>query len=240
MLPVDSAPLGTPEELEARLDVRLSDRALLPLALTHKSAVNEGLAVHGHNERLEFLGDSVLGAVVSDLLFTAFPDASEGALTQMRAELVRQSGLAGWARQFDLARYIVLGRGEEERGGRDRDSLISSAFEAIVGALYCDQGFAAVQQLIQPLVEAALPGLSPSQRPRDAKSELQYQSQARWGVLPVYRVRHLGGPEHRRVFTVEVETQDGTKATGVGPSRQAAEQEAARRALDLLESVSPC
>src|SRR5439155_24563463 len=119
----------------------------------------EGLALHRHSQRLEFLGDSVIGAVVSDLLFSAFPDASEGTLTNMRAELVRQSGLASWARQFDLARFIVLGRGEEERSGRDRDGLLSSAFEAVVGALYRDQGFAAVQQLIRPLVEEALPRL---------------------------------------------------------------------------------
>jgi ribonuclease III len=232
---VDDVVLGRPEELEERMAVHFREPAFLALALTHKSAVNEGLAEHGHNERLEFLGDSVLGAVVSDLLFSAFPDVSEGTLTQMRAELVRQSGLATWARRFDLAQFIVLGRGEEERSGRDRDGLLSSAFEAVVGALYQDQGFAAVQRLIRPLVEAALPSLSPSQRPRDAKSELQYQSQSRWGVLPVYRVLQMEGPEHRPVFTVEVETQDGTKATGVGPSRQAAEQEAARRILDELE-----
>jgi ribonuclease-3 len=231
---VDETVLGRAEELQTRLNVHFGDLGLLALALTHKSTVNEGLAA-SHNERLEFLGDSVLGMVVSNLLFSAFPEASEGALTNMRAELVRQSTLATWARDFDLARFIVLGRGEEERGGRDRDSLLSSAFEAIIGAIYRDQGFDAVQRLIAPLVEAALPSLSISPRPRDPKSELQYQSQARWGVLPSYRVLQLEGPEHRRVFTVEVETQDGTKGTGVGPSRQAAEQEAARRLLDQLD-----
>src|SRR5581483_7833436 len=105
--------------LQERLGVRFRDPALLTLALTHKSAVNEGLGEVGHNERLEFLGDSVLGAVVSDVLFVAFPDVTEGSLTNMRAELVRQSGLAGWARRVDLAPAVILGRGEEERGGRD-------------------------------------------------------------------------------------------------------------------------
>ena len=232
---MNDAALAQAAELQDRLSMRFRDPELLALALTHKSAVNEGLATSGHNERLEFLGDSVVGAAVSAQLFAAFPEASEGTLTNMRAELVRQSGLAAWARRFDLATFIVMGRGEEERGGRDRDGLLSSAFEAIVGALYQDQGFAAVQRLLEPLVAAALPSLSPSQRPRDAKSELQFQAQARWGALPVYRVLQMEGPEHRPMFTVEVETQDGTKATGVGRSRQAAEQEAARHALEQLD-----
>jgi ribonuclease-3 len=222
-------------KLEESLNVRFRDSRLLDLALTHKSAVNEGLGQLGHNERLEFLGDAVLGATVADLLYEAFPDASEGSLTNMRAELVRQSGFAAWARHFDLAPHIVIGRGEEERGGRNRDGLLASAFEAVIGALFRDQGPDAVRAVISPLVEAALPQLSTSQRPRDAKSELQYQAQSRWGTLPVYRVLGTEGPEHRPVFTVQVQTEDGSTAVGIGPSRQAAEQAAARLALDAME-----
>ncbi len=218
-------------DLQDRIGVHFQDPSLLDTALTHKSAVNEGMAPSGHNERLEFLGDAVLGAAVAALLYDTLPEASEGSLTNMRAELVRQSGLASWARRFDLAPHIVMGRGEEDRGGRNRDGLLASTFEAIVGALYRDQGYAAVEDLVAPLVQEALPGLSPSHRPRDAKSELQYRAQQKWGTLPAYRVIGTEGPEHRPVFTVEVQTDDGATATGVGPSRQAAEQDAAQHAL---------
>jgi ribonuclease-3 len=218
--------------LEERLGVRFRDPRLLQTALTHKSAVNErpeaGIA---DNERLEFLGDAVLGAVVAEDLYRAFPEATEGALTVMRAELVRQSGLARWARAFDLGDSMVLGRGEDQRGGRDRDPLLASAFEALVGALYLDQGYEAALQFIAPLVAASLPSFSPSQPARDPKSELQYRLQARTGALPLYRVISVEGPEHRPLFTVEVQAGDGIVGTGVGSSKQAAEQEAARNAL---------
>lgn len=220
--------------LEERLGVRFRDPWLLETALTHKSAVNErpdaGLA---DNERLEFLGDAILGSIVAEDLYRAFPEATEGALTVMRAELVRQSGLARWARAFDLGESMVLGRGEAQRGGRDREPLLASAFEALVGALYLDQGYEAVVRFIAPLVAESLPTFSPLQPARDPKSELQYRLQARSGALPSYRVTSIEGPEHRPLFTVEVQAGDGINGVGVGTSKQAAEQEAARNALEV-------
>ncbi|HZT05569.1 MAG TPA: ribonuclease III [Chloroflexota bacterium] len=220
--------------LEERLGVRFRDGSLLDLALTHKSAVNEGLSA-ADNERLEFLGDAVLGAAVADLLYRSFPEEPEGSLTNMRATLVRQSSLAAWGRSLGLAAHIRMGRGEEERGGRERDALLASVLEAVIGAVYVDLGYAAAVAVIRPFVERAIPGLSPSRRALDPKSELQFRIQARRGALPAYVVLQVEGPEHRPRFTVQVSTDDGISAIGSGSSKQAAEQQAAARALEMLE-----
>jgi ribonuclease-3 len=130
-----------------------------------------------------------------------------------------------------------MGRGEESRGGRDRDNLLSSTFEALIGALYLDQGLDTVRDVLSPLVAAALPSLAPTvPRSRDPKSELQYRSQALWGLLPVYEVLAREGPEHRPLFKVQVRVGDSLVAFGEGPSKQSAEQEAARRALDSWDA----
>jgi ribonuclease-3 len=225
-------------ELERRLGVKFRNLSLLQTALTHRSVLNE--LPEGeieHNERLEFLGDAVLGAVVADELYRAFPSASEGSLTTMRAELVRRSGLATWARHFDLGKFVVLGRGEEAHGGREREALLASAFEAVMAAIYLDRGYSAVRTVVGPLVEAALPDLLPTPRSRDAKSELQYRAQAKAGVLPAYRVVHVEGPEHQPYFTVEVKAGELVQATGSGPSKREAEQAAAHTALEQLEDA---
>jgi len=224
--------------LEEHLGITFRDRSLLATALRHKSALNELIGdSFEDNERLEFLGDAILGAVVAEELFRAFPSVPEGALTNMRAELVRQSSLARWARRFSLGEFLVLGRGEEQRGGRERGGLLSSSFEALLGALYLDQGMHAVRQLVGPLIAEALPSLSRSPRARDPKSELQYRVQAQLGVLPRYHVLAVEGPEHRPVFTVEVQAGPDISATGIGPSKQAAEQEAARQALQAWDEL---
>jgi ribonuclease-3 len=220
-----------PDDLLRRLRLEFQDSSLLAVALTHRSTVNERPdASLEDNERLEFLGDAILGAVVAEELYRAFPAVPEGSLTLMRAELVRQAGLARWARRFDLGSHLLLGRGEEQRGGRERDALLASAFEALMGALYLDQGYGAVQRVVADLVSEALPELSPSTR--DSKSELQHRVQARSHSLPIYEVRSMAGPEHRPLFTVEVSAEGGVFGVGTGASKQAAEQEAARQALD--------
>lgn len=224
--------------IEDRLQLPFRDRSLLSTALTHKSAINERPEENlQHNERLEFLGDAVLGSVVAEELFLRFPDASEGSLTNMRAELVRQSSLARWARRLDLGTNLVLGRGEEARGGRDRDALLASGLEALLGAVYLDLGYERVRGVVAPLIAEALPGLSTSPRSGDPKSELQYRVQAEVGALPSYRVLAMEGPEHRPVFTVEVRAGDRVRAVGAGPSKQAAEQEAARAALEAWDEA---
>ena len=166
------------------------------------------------------------------MLYRAFPEVGEGALTVMRAALVRESSLAQWAERFRLGEHLVLGRGEDQRGGRGRPGILASAFEAVIGAFYLDQGWVAVQAFLGPLVREASASLSPSQRAQDAKSQLQYQAQAAFGSLPTYRVVSVEGPEHRPLFTVEVSIGDRSTSHGVGPSKQAAEQDAASRLLE--------
>ena len=225
--------------LERRLGVAFRDPSLLAVALTHRSTVNERPDESlQDNERLEFLGDAILGAIVAEELYRAFPAVPEGSLTLMRAELVRQAGLARWARRFDLGRHLVLGRGEEQRGGRERDALLASAFEALIGAVYLDHGYAAAQRIVADLVADALPELSPSARAQDPKSELQYRVQARFHSLPSYEVRSMEGPVHQPVFTVEVTADGGVSGMGAGASKQAAEQEAARQALDAWNETA--
>ena len=222
--------------LEERLGVSFRDPSLLAIALTHRSAINERPDEElRDNERLEFLGDAILGAMVAEHLYQVFPAASEGSLTIMRAELVRQSTLAQWARRFGLGDYLVVGHGEEQRGGRERDALLASAFEALLAAIYLDQGYEQVRAVIGPLVSEALPTLSASAQALDPKSELQHRVQARWGVLPVYQVVAVEGPEHQPTFTVEVQAGDRITGRATGRSKQAAEQEAAQRALEGWE-----
>jgi ribonuclease-3 len=227
---------GDLTDLENLLGLRLADPGLLSVALTHRSLVNEWPdAGIEDNERLEFLGDAVLGAVVATSLFRRFPEVDEGALTNMRAQLVCAAGLARWARRWDLGRWIVLGRGEEQRGGRNRESLLAGCFEAVIGAAYLDQGLDVVRALVEPLVEAEQRMLSGSSRSPDAKSELQRVVQAAFGgALPVYRVVRMEGPEHQPTFTIEVMVAEAPVARGTGPSKQAAEQEAAREALGVI------
>jgi ribonuclease III len=234
------------ESLQAALGVRFQDADLLHLALTHRSVVNERPdEASGDNERLEFLGDAVLGAAVADELYRAFPNEPEGSLTHMRISLVRREGLARWARHIELGRYLTLGRGEEQRGGRERDSILASCFEAVLGAVYLDQGYERVRAVVAPLVANALAGdgeaepLRPSSRAPDAKSELQRQAQTRFGELPAYRVVAVEGPEHRPSFRVEVRVGEQIAREGSGTSKQAAEQAAAREALDALQQDDP-
>ena len=217
--------------LESRLGARFRRPNLLRLALTHKSVANESAQPVPHNERLEFLGDAVLGATVAAHLYRAFPDAPEGALTVMRARLVRRSTLAEWARSLGLGNHLVLGRGAGRAGARDRETVLAAAFEAVVGAIFLDRGQRAAEALVRPFVERALPSLSESPQSEDAKSALQRRLQTAIGRTPRYRLLAVEGPEHEPYFTVEVEALPGLVAQGSARTKQAAEQAAAERVL---------
>src|SRR3954470_8463897 len=176
------------DELERRLGVAFKDRGLLRHALIHKSLTNDlGESGLGSNERLEFLGDSVLGMLVSDQLFRAYPDRDEGQLTLLRSALVRASSLAEWARELDLGSFVLVGRGESRAGGRNRDQLLSSAFEAVLGAVYIDRGFRAAKLLVVRFLGHELAEVGERQV-IDAKSRLQQVSQSRFAVTPTYEV----------------------------------------------------
>ena len=225
------------DELERRLGVTFKDRTLLRQALIHKSLTNDlGESGLGSNERLEFLGDSVLGMLVSEQLYRTYPDRDEGQLTLLRSALVRASSLAVWARQLDLGSFVMVGRGESRAGGRSRDALLSSAFEAVLGAVYVDRGFRAAKSLVIRFLGQDLAQVGQRQV-IDAKSRLQQVSQARFSVTPTYEVLDVSGAGHSPIFTVRVQAGGGVSAVAEGRSKQTAQQTAAAEALATIDAM---
>jgi ribonuclease-3 len=225
--------------LQRRLKVKFREPRLLFHALVHRSAVNERPELQlTSNERLEFLGDAILGAIVAERLYCAYPVASEGVLTVTRASLVCEASLASWARALGLGEYLVLGRGEEIAQGRERDALLARSFEAVVGAMYLDRGLSRVARFLEGLVAPAL-GRTPDDRPLlDAKSRLQQRCQSERDAVPRYRVVEISGPQHGPTFVVEVEVGGSPIARGSGRSKRAAEQAAAEAALAAWDDES--
>jgi|DewCreStandDraft_1066081.scaffolds.fasta_scaffold00235_21 ribonuclease-3 len=226
--------------VEDRLGYRFNSPDLLRQALVHRSYLNENPGFDlPDNERLEFLGDVVLSLIVAETLYRRFPDLPEGKLTRLRAWLVRTETLARWAKEVDLGSELLLSRGEDQTGGRDRPSILASAFEAVLGAVYLDGGLDAARKVLLPFIERELEKLRDADQVLDPKTWLQEVTQARWKLTPVYVTVHHTGPSHRRRFTVEVRLGDRVLATGEGYSKRAAEQDAARKALASLEAGSP-
>jgi ribonuclease-3 len=227
--------LASESPLEEILGVRFRRPALLRRALVHRSYLNErpepGLE---SNERLEFLGDSVIGYVVAQRLFNDCPTCTEGDLTERRGFLVRRDSLARFARNLNLGDYLLLGRGEDGAGGRNRAANLAGLFEAVVGAIAIDRGMTAARRFILDVMAAEITALDGQPTPIDPKSRLQEVVQARWQRAPSYRTVREEGPEHSKTFTVEVGVQARVLGAGVGPSKQEAEREAARKALDLM------
>jgi ribonuclease-3 len=215
---------------------------LLRQALTHLSYVYERsrstqAAVEEANERLEFLGDAVLELLVSEFLYRRFPTASEGELTAYRAALVRTPTLARWARRFRLDEFLYLGRGEVPRPGRPvRERILAGAFEAVLGALYLDRGIRVVRRFLHRLLLEEAEGLIAIGQNENYKGRLQELIQDRLRVTPVYRTIAVTGPAHQRTFTAEVLIGERPYGVGHGTSKRAAEQEAARRALERLRA----
>ena len=219
-------------ELESALGHSFANHQLLLDALTHRSYVYEYPAPDvTSNERLEFLGDAVLGLITSDLLFTHFPDATEGDLTNLRAALVRASTLAAFARAINLSPHLRLGRGEDVTGGRVRELLIARAMEALIGALYLDGGLAETRRVLEPLLRGELDRVRAHQQMKDDKSLLQELAQGQLGITPTYRVAAADGPSHDRHFVVEVLLGDLAIGRGEGRNKRQAEQAAAHAAL---------
>ncbi len=223
-------------ELERAIGIRFRNRALLRQALVHTSYVNEnpGLDV-GSNERLEFLGDAALGLVIGKLLYQEYPDVDEGRLTELRAHLVRRDTLARAAARLRLGDYLRLGRGEEAAGGRERPTNLAHAFEALVGAVYLDQGLEAVERFVFEALGPELASVRERRVPADPKSQLQEYVQSHWQITPTYRTVRIEGPDHARRFTVEVSVGGEVLGSGEGRSKQQAEKAAARIALEALE-----
>ncbi|MGE5141015.1 MAG: ribonuclease III [Rudaea sp.] len=223
-------------DLEASLGFVFQDKSLLQRALTHRSYLNENPNLPWlDNERLEFLGDSILGFVTAEYLYHHFPEMKEGDLTSLRAALVRGETLAEYAGQIGLGPHLLISRGEETAGGRSRRALLAGAFEAVVGAIYLDHGLDAASQFILRLVDAKTPEIVQERLDRNSKSLLQELSQGRLKLTPVYRMVQARGPDHAREFTVQVLLGERVYGEGQGRNKQAAEQEAARAALAELE-----
>jgi ribonuclease-3 len=219
-----------PTDARAFAGHAFADPALLARALTHRSA---GAT---HNERLEFLGDALVGLIAGEALFLRWPRADEGVLTRARAELVRESSLARIARTLDLGAHVVLGPGEMKSGGHRRDSILSDALEALVAAIYLDAGFEACRRVVLPWFEPAIAALPPGGIAKDPKTRLQEWLQGRQRPLPAYDLLSESGEEHARIFHVRCTLADPPMAEdGEGGSRRAAEQAAAGAILERLE-----
>lgn len=220
------------DRLEQAIGHRFNNRQLLLEALTHSTYAYEHRGENiKDNERLEFLGDAVLGLAVGLRLFRDFPAAREGELSRLRAELVSAPRLAVVARALGLGECLRLGRGEARSGGRDKENLLADALEALIGAVFLDAGFAAAGSVVEKLFAAAVPGAEPALR--DCKTALQELLQAR-RQRPAYRLAESSGPDHRRSYRIEVLVEEQVLGTGEGPTKKRAEQEAARRALESL------
>ena len=224
------------DALESRIGYRFRDRGMLEHALTHKSKAHEdpsgGVA---DNESLEFLGDAVLGLVVAEALFRAFPRYSEGQKSKIKANLVSTASLAEMAEQLGLGDHMILGRGEEKTGGRRKQALLADTCEALIAAIYLDGGLEPAQQfLARELAPAIEQAREPEYFGRDHKSRLQERLQALGRPLPAYRVSAEIGPDHRKMFHVEVVVGEQVISQGVGRTKKDAEQEAAKTAVDSL------
>jgi len=218
--------------LEKKLAYEFNDAQLLDLALTHRSAA--GL----HNERLEFLGDSILSFVIADDLYHRFPKINEGDMSRMRATLVRGNTLAELGREFGLGDYLKLGPGELKSGGFRRDSILADAVEAIIGAIYLDSDIEMVRKIVLGWYKTRLDAIEPGVSQKDPKTRLQEFLQGRRKPLPVYSVTNIKGEAHNQEFTVSCEVAGiGTPVIGKGTSRRKAEQAAAELALEQLTNV---
>jgi ribonuclease-3 len=231
-------------KLTDALEHRFRDPSLLRQALVHRSYAHENPEkAAGDNERLEFLGDAVLSVTMAHLLVERFPDLNEGDLSRLRASLVNERRLAQVGRAMGLGRLLLLGKGEEQSGGRRKPSLIADAVEAVLGAVYLDGGleaaFRVVRKFLGPLLEEEAEAADPLRTlDKDFKTRLQEITQARFRRTPAYAVEGEDGPDHDKTFHVAVILDDRVLARGSGKSKKAAEQDAARKAVERLEETS--
>lgn len=228
----------SPLEFAQRIGINFKDPLLLIRALTHRSYVNEHPEAIEDNERLEFLGDAVLDFLVGAWLYNRFPELSEGSLTRLRSALVRTETLAEFARQIGLGDVILVGHGEQENGGRERIALLCGTFEAIIGSLFLDQGLPVVQTFIYPRLELAAEQILLANKDKDPKSQLQEWAQFHGLGTPIYKTISSHGPDHDKIFEVEVLISGEKYGKGEGHSKQAAAKAAAEVALGTVRQES--
>ncbi len=223
------------DSLQEALGIAFRDRAVLEQALVHSSYINENpAAAPGHNERLEFLGDAVLGFFVAERLYREFPGLDEGEMTRLRAALVRRDTLARVGRGIRLGEYLYMGRGEEATGGRHKTANLAGALEAVIAAVYLDQGIAAAERVVGRLLDKEWEAAVRRGAGVDYKSRLQEVTQSRFQATPQYCLVAEEGPEHDKLFTVQVVVGAAVMGSGSGKSKKLAETEAARAALEKI------
>lgn len=228
----------TLNDLERQLSYRFQNVTLLENALVHRSFINENtdFALQD-NERLEFLGDAVLELCVSTLLMQKYPEFTEGQLSKLRAAVVNEPSLSELAKRFQLGKFLLLGKGEENSGGRMKSSILANCFEAVMAAIYLDCGFdytcEYVKNLFEPLIDKEG---TKSLISRDFKTLLQEVCQNRFKVIPQYAIVDEQGPDHDKTFEMRITIGDGITATAIGKSKKEAEQRAAQKAMEILES----
>jgi ribonuclease-3 len=229
------SPSGSTVGIEKELGYRFSNGDILKEALTHRSFYHENPGEAGfHNERLEFLGDTILGLVISNLLYHKEPPFTEAQMARIKSYLVSGSVLSDIANVINLGEYLNLGKGEIETGGREKESILADCLEALFGAVFVDGGFSDAQKVILNLYNEIVKETLEKKTYIDQKTELQEISQREYGVLPVYRIEKEEGLEHEKIFTVSVSVNDEVLGTGTGPSKKKAETEAAAEALTKI------
>lgn len=226
--------INSPEQIESKLGYHFANKQLLALAFTHRSFVNECPIPMQHNERLEFLGDSILGLIVSEYLYRTLPDVPEGDLSAIRAKLVEASSCMSYIQKLDLEKYLVLGRGERMNDGRGRISILADLFEALLGAIFLDGGLEAAQKFFFGKFKADVDAIlqAPLKNP---KALLQDYCQKQFQRTPLYQVLSESGPDHSKTFKVAVVVQDVELGFGEGSSKKEAQQAAAQNALLHLQ-----
>jgi ribonuclease-3 len=218
------------EELQKSLGYQFKDEKLITEALTHRSYTKDF-----NNERLEYLGDAVLDLIVGEYLYHLFPKAEEGMLSKLRAALVNEDAFYKLAKRLNLGKYLFLSPAEENNGGRDKPSILSSAFEALIGALYLEAGFDKAKEVALNLIKDEYSQINPDELLKDYKTTLQEITQAHFGVVPEYRLINAVGPDHKKEFEIGVFINDKEYARAKGRSKKAAQQEGARLTIDRLK-----
>lgn len=221
-------------EIETKLKLKFQNTQLLLLAFVHRSYVNEAKGIDHHNERLEFLGDSVLGLIVADFLYKKWPDKPEGTLSRYRSLLVEAQACIKYMHELDLESYILMGKGESQSIGRGRETILANVFEALIGSIYLDQGIEKVRDFFFNRLENCIAKIiqSPS---INYKAELQDLAQRNHQVIPEYKLVEETGPDHAKEFLVAVLVQGKEKGQGKGNSKKQAEQKAAKEALKKMK-----
>ncbi|WP_024790298.1 ribonuclease III [Lebetimonas sp. JH292] len=218
------------KDLQKSLGYQFKNEKLITEALTHRSYSKDF-----NNERLEFLGDAVMDLIVGEYLFFIFPKAEEGILSKLRAALVNEESFTRLAKKLNLGNYLLLSNAEENNEGREKPSILSSAFEALIGALYLEAGFEKTKEIALNLLKNVYPTITPEELLRDYKTNLQEITQAHFGEVPEYRVVNTSGPDHKKEFEIAVFIQGKKYASAKGKSKKVAQQEGAKKTIDILK-----